>query len=308
MRHLLSLKDLTKQDIAGLFQLSQKIKQAPPKYATALQGQSLLMLFEKPSLRTRVSFEVGMTQLGGHAVYYDVGTSPLGKGKETIEDTAQTASRYVNLIMARVFEHETLERMARIASVPVINALSNFSHPCQILSDLLTIIEHKKSLRVKVAYLGDSNNNVTHSLLFAAALMGFSLSLACPSSEAFQPRKDVIAFATAAAKKNSMPITITSHASEAVKDADVVYTDSWMSYHISSEEKPKRLAALQPYQVNDSLMKKAKKDAVFMHCLPAMRGEEVTASVIDGKQSIVFDQAENRLHMQKAIMMWLVKK
>ncbi len=307
MKHLLSIRDLGKKDIESLLTLAKKIKSKPQQYALALRGKSLLMLFEKPSLRTRVSFEVGMTQLGGHGVYYDIGTSPLGKGKETIEDTAQTASRYVDIIMARVFEHETLEKMAKVATVPVINALSNFSHPCQILSDLFTIIEHKKSLNVKVAYLGDSNNNVTHSLLFAAGIIGFDIAIGCPASEEYKPKKEVLDFAYAAAKKSGAAITITSNPAEAVRNADVLYTDSWMSYHISPEEKPKRIAILKPYQVNTALLKKAKKNAVFMHCLPATREEEVTATVLDGKQSIVFDQAENRLHMQKAILVWLYK-
>ncbi len=308
MKHLLSIRDLTKNDIEDLLILAKKIKAKPHLYANILQGKSLLMLFEKPSLRTRLSFEVGMTQLGGHGIYYDVGTSPLGKGKETIEDTAQTASRYVDIIMARVFEHATLEAMSNVAAVPVINALSNFSHPCQVLSDLQTIIEHKKSLGIKVAYLGDSNNNVTHSLLFAASIMGFEMAVGCPAQDEFKPRKDVVDFAIIAAKKSGTRIILTADPFEAVKNADVLYTDSWMSYHISQDEKPKRITILKPYQVNNTLMAKAKKDAVFMHCLPATRGEEVTASVLDGPQSIVFDQAENRLHMQKAIMLTLLGK
>ncbi|MBI4440599.1 ornithine carbamoyltransferase [Candidatus Woesearchaeota archaeon] len=305
MKHLLTLSSLTKEEILGLIALARKIKKAPARYAQKMKGKSLLMLFEKPSLRTRVSFEVGMTQLGGHAIFYDVSTSPLGKGKETIEDTARTASRYVDLIMARVYDQETLEAMAKYATVPVINALSNFSHPCQVLSDLLTIIEKKRSLKLKVAYVGDGNNNVTHSLLFAGALVGFDVSVGCP--EGSEPLPMVQDFAQKAGRKSKAMIVITPDPREAVRDADIIYTDTWMSYHVAPEEKPKRIKTFTPYQINDRLMGHAKRDALFMHCLPATRGEEVTASVLDGKQSIVFDQAENRLHMQKAIMLTLAK-
>lgn len=307
MKHLLSIKDMQKKDILDLLVFAKKIKANPQKYSQSLKGKSLLMFFEKPSLRTRVSFEVGMTQLGGHAVYYDSSTSPLGKGKETVEDTAATASRYVDMIMARVFDHLMLEKMTHVSHVPIINALSNFSHPCQILSDLLTIQEKKKSLDVKIAYLGDANNNVTHSLLFAASLLGFSLSIGCPADNVFQPQQAVINFVQSAAKKSHASIEITHDPRQAMKSADIIYTDSWMSYHILPEEKEKRFSILQPYQVTPALMRFAKSNALFMHCLPAARGEEVTAAVLDGKQSIVFDQAENRLHMQKAIMIWLVK-
>ena len=307
VKHLLSIKDLKKEEITALLSLAVKIKSNSKKYNKVLQDKSLLMLFEKPSLRTRVSFEVGMTQLGGHAIYYDIGASPLGKGKETIEDTAQTACRYVDIIMARVFEQETLERMAKVSRVPVINALSNFSHPCQVLSDLQTILEKKKTLKIKLAYLGDSNNNVTHSLLFASAIMGFDVSVGCPNSQEFVPQKEVMDFVNSNAKKSHANIEITSDAAKAVRDADVVYTDSWMSYHINPEEKGARINALKPYQVTQALMSHAKPNAIFMHCLPAARGEEVTAQVLDGPQSIVFDQAENRLHMQKAIIVTLLK-
>jgi ornithine carbamoyltransferase len=262
------------------------------------------MIFEKPSLRTRVSFEVGMTQLGGHAIYYNVATSPMGK-KESIADTASTASRYVDIIMARLFSHEQLSELANHSDVPVINALTDFSHPCQILSDLLTIREKKGKLAgLKLAYLGDANNNVTHSLIFGCALAKIDLSIGCPKAEEYKPKPQVLNRANPLLQGSEIILT---DAKTAVRGADIVYTDSWMSYHIPEEKRAAREAALMPFQVNKELMALAKPDAIFMNCLPAIRGMEQTAEVIDGPQSVVFDQAENRLHMQKAILLKLLK-
>jgi ornithine carbamoyltransferase len=265
------------------------------------------MMFEKPSLRTRVSFEVGMTQMGGHAIYYDISTSPMGK-KESIEDTAKTSSRYVDIIMARLFLHEHIEKLAQNAKVPVINALTNFSHPCQILADLQTIKEKKGRLKgLKLCYVGDSNNNVTHSLIYGCAIVGMDISVGCPAGAEYEPSSEVIKKAKEIAETSGSKITITNNAKEAVKDADIVYTDSWMSYHIPEEQKQERLRIFQPYQVNKEIMSHAKSDAIFMNCLPAIRGMEQTADVIDGPQSVVFDEAENRLHSQKALMLKLLK-
>jgi ornithine carbamoyltransferase len=265
------------------------------------------MLFQKPSLRTRVSFEVGMEKLGGHAIFYDLSGSPMGKG-ETLPDTAKTASRYADIIMARLYEHSQMLELAASSRVPVINALDNFSHPCQILADLLTIIEKKKKLAgLKMAYLGDGNNNVTHSLIFGAALTGMEIFVASPAGAEYEPQRAVVDRAREIAGKKSR-LVLTSDPAEAVKDADIVVTDSWMSYHIPPEQKAERMRIFAPYQVDFAKMKLAKKDALFLHCLPAKRGEEVTAEVIDGPQSVVFDEAENRLWTEMAVMVWLLKK
>jgi ornithine carbamoyltransferase len=307
-KDLLDLSSLKKEEIEFLIEEAIKIKHNPEDYADALSQKTLLMIFEKPSLRTRVSFEVGMEQLGGHAIYYDIATSPMGK-KESISDTAKTASRYVNIIMARLFKHEHIIELAKNASVPVINALTNFSHPCQILSDLQTIKEKKGKLeKIKLTYLGDSNNNVTHSLIYGCVIAGMDVTIGCPSGKEFEPQAHVIEKARELAEMSGSKLVVTNDAKEAIRNTDVVYTDSWMSYHISPDEKEARMRILMPYQVNSELMKLAASDAIFMNCLPAARGMEQTAEVIDGEQSVVFDQAENRLHMQKAIMLKLLHK
>lgn len=306
-KDLLDLSSLTEQDILSILDLADEIKKNPGDYSTKLKGKTLLMMFEKPSLRTRVSFEVGMTQMGGHAIYYDISTSPMGK-KESIEDTAMTSSRYVDIIMARLFLHAHIEKLAQNAKVPVINALTDFSHPCQILADLQTIREKKGRLKgLKLCYVGDSNNNVTHSLLYGCSIVGMDVSVGCPAGAEYEPSGEVVKKAKQVAETSGSKIVITNDVEEAVKDADIVYTDSWMSYHIQEEKKQERIRIFQPYQVDKELMSHAKPDAIFMNCLPAMRGMEQTAEVIDGPQSVVFDEAENRLHSQKALMLKLLK-
>jgi ornithine carbamoyltransferase len=308
MRHLLTLENWTPQQIAEAVTLARAIKANPEKHADALRRKTLCMIFEKPSLRTRLSFEAGMNQMGGHAIYYDTSTSPFGSGKESIADTVRTMCRYVDIIMARLFKHEDLLEMARHTTVPIINALTNFSHPGQILADLQTIEEHKGRLAgLKLAYLGDSFNNVTHSLLFACPKMGLHLSIGCPAGADYEPAPSAFAAARSDAAKNGVPFEVTHDAAEAVRDADVVYTDSWMSYHIPKEKAGARVKIFGPYQVTGELMKQAKSDAIFLNCLPAMRGMEQTAEVIDGPQSVVFDQAENRMHMHKALMLILLR-
>ncbi len=307
MRHLVTLKDWTRGEIEDVLELAAQMKREPAKYHEAMHRKMLVMIFEKPSLRTRVSFETGACQMGGDAIFYDMSTSPLGAGKETIEDTIRTLSRYADVVMARLFEHSVMERMAEISDVPVINALTNYSHPCQILADLQTVKEAKGGLEGKtLAYLGDSNNNVTHSLLFGCAKTGMNVRIGCPEGGDYSPLLEVVEYATAEAAKNGASVVVTHDAAEAVKDADAVYTDSWMSYHIPKDQLDARVKVLTPYQVNAELMKHAAPDAVFMNCLPAQRGYEQTAEVIDGPQSIVFDQAENRLHAQKAVMVELL--
>jgi ornithine carbamoyltransferase len=309
MRHLISLKDWEREEIEEVIELAREIKKAPERYRDFMRGKVLVMIFEKPSLRTRVSFEVGMYQMGGGAVFYDTSTSPLGAGKETIHDTVKTLSRYADLIMARLFEHEKILEMAKFADIPVINGLTDFSHPCQILADLLTITEHKGSLEgITLAYLGDAKNNVTHSLLFSCPKVGVNIRVGCPEGEEFSPLPEVLHYSIEQGSQSGATVMVTRDPHEAVRGADVIYTDSWMSYHIPQGALDSRVKALKPFQVDAEKMALGAPDAIFMNCLPALRGFEQTADVIDGPQSVVFDQAENRLHAQKALMIALIKK
>ncbi len=297
---LTSLENMGSETLGKLVAAAEKIKANKEAFAHKLEGKTLLSIFEKPSLRTRLSFEVAMQQLGGKAITIDTQTTTIGK-KESIEDTAKVTSRYVDIIMARMYSQSDVEKLAKNASVPVINGLTDKYHPCQILSDLLTIKERKGKLKgLKVAFVGDGNNNVTHCLLIGCALAGINISVACPKKHS--PQKDVLEKALKASKGTK--IEITDNPEKAVQGADVVYTDTWMSYQVKDEEKEQRIMDFGAFQVTEELMQKAKKDAIFMHCLPAQRGYEQTAEVIDGKQSVVFDQAENRMHMQKAILLY----
>ncbi len=306
MEHLISLKLWSPEQIREVLDLAKDVKENPAKFQDAMARKTLLMIFEKPSLRTRLSFEAGMTQMGGHGIYYHTGNSPMGTGKETISDSIKTASRFVDVIMARLFKHEDLLEMTEHATVPVINALTDDSHPCQILADLQAIEEKKGQLAgLKLAYLGDGFNNVTHSLMFGGTKMGMHVSVGSPAGEEYSPRADVVAECEQFAKESGGSVFVTDDPVEAIKDADVVYTDSWMSYHIPKDQEEARIAKFMPYQVNSELMAHAKPDAIFMNCLPAIRGCEQTAEVIDGPQSIVFDEAENRLHAQKAVILKL---
>jgi ornithine carbamoyltransferase len=304
MKHLISLKDWSAEEILDVLELAAQVKAAPQQYAEALKQKTLLMIFEKPSLRTRLSFEIGMTQLGGHAIYYDMSTSPMGGGKETIEDSIKVISRMCNLVMARLFHHEDILEMARHATIPVINALTDEGHPCQILADLQTIQEKKGTLKgLKLAYLGDGYNNVTHSLMQGCTKLGMHISVGSPEEQ--MPAVEVTEMCSQFALESGCELVVTDDPVEAIKEADVVYTDSWMSYHIPKDEEAARVKLFTPYQVTAELMKNAKPDAIFMNCLPALRGYEQTAEVIDGPQSVVFDEAENRLHAQKAVMLKL---
>jgi ornithine carbamoyltransferase len=306
MDHLISLKEWSPEKIRAVLGLAKDVKANPEKYSDAMSRKTLLMIFEKPSLRTRLSFEAGMTQMGGHAIYYNTSTSPMGSGKETISDSIKTASRFIDVIMARLFKHEDLLEMADFATVPVINALTDDSHPCQILADLQAIEEKKAVLAgLKLAYLGDGFNNVTHSLMYGGTKMGMHVSVGAPAGADYSPRADVIADCESFAAETGGSLVVTDDPVEAIQHADVVYTDSWMSYHIPKDQEEARIAKFMPYQVNAELMAHAKPDAIFMNCLPANRGCEQTAEVIDGPQSIVFDEAENRLHAQKAVILTL---
>lgn len=269
-----------------------------------LSGKTLGLLFQKPSTRTRVSFEAGMNQLGGHALVLPMGEIQLSRG-ESVADTARVLSCYLDAIVIRTYDHAIVEEWAREATMPVINGLTDLSHPCQALSDLLTIREKKGRLKgVKIAYIGDGNN-VANSLVEAAAKMGMVIALGCPAG--YQPEQHIVDRARVEAEKTGAVIEIGHDPSIAAKDADVIYTDVWISMG-REREHARRLKVLAPYQVNSRLLQRAKPDAIVMHCLPAHRGEEISAEVLDGPQSVIIDQAENRLHMQKAILTNLLGK
>lgn len=295
-KDFLSLNDFSKEEILYLLQEAADMKNN--KIQHIFQGKTLAMIFEKSSTRTRVSFEAGMAQLGGNALFLSSKDMQLGRG-ETIADTAKVLSRYVDAIMIRTFEHETVEELAEHADIPVINGLTDLFHPCQALADLLTIQEVKGTFKgLKAAYIGDGNN-VAHSLLIGCAKVGCDITVASP--EGYEPNQEVVALAKAFAEESGAGITITNDAALAVQDADVVYTDVFTSMGQEAETK-ERLSIFSQYQVNSRLVSRAKADYIFLHCLPAHRGEEVAAEVIDGPNSAVFDQAENRLHVQKALL------
>jgi len=301
--HFVSLKDWSREEIELLFEEAAAIKANPEGYATALAGKSLAMIFQKPSTRTRVSFEVGMFQLGGQALFLGASDIQLRRG-ETIADTARVLSRYVHGIMARVFAHQDILDLARHGSVPVINGLSDLLHPCQALADYFTLRERRGDLTgLKMAYVGDGNN-VAHELMFGAVKLGMQFSIGCPGG--YEPNPLIYKSAVREAQKLGSPLPeVTSDPMEAVAGADAVYTDVWTSMGQEKESK-KRLLAFQGFQVTPEMMAVAAPEAVFMHCLPAHRGEEVAADVIDGPQSAVFDEAENRLHVQKAVLVTLM--
>lgn len=302
--HCLSLADLSKDDMLYLINLSQEIKQKLEKGEEyePLKGAILGMIFEKSSTRTRLSFEVGMKRLGGDAVFLSTRDIQLGRG-ETIEDTARVISRYVDVVMIRTFEHSRLELFAKYSSVPVINALTDLLHPCQVLADLFTIKEKLGSVEgIKVAYVGDGNN-MANSWLIAAGVMGFDLSVATPKDCAINGF--ILDKAKDLAKNSGANIIVTEDPIEAVNNADIIYTDVWASMG-QEEQREKKHALLKPYQVNKELIKHAKNNFIFMHCLPAHRGEEVTADVIDSEHSVVWDEAENRMYAQLAVIMKLI--
>ncbi|MFI5102758.1 MAG: ornithine carbamoyltransferase [Terriglobales bacterium] len=302
-KNFVSIRDFSPQDIQDLLLLGRQIKAYPDVYSEALKGKTLAMLFEKPSLRTRVTFDVGIQQLGGFSLYLSPAEINLGK-RESVYDVAKNLERMVQGIMIRTFAHSIVEQMAEHAGIPVINGLTDYSHPCQAMGDFLTMWEVKGRLEgLKVAFVGDGNN-VAHSLMFAGAQLGVEVVVATPPG--YEPKADAIAWARERAKETGGSCRIANHAKEAVSAADVVYTDVWTSMGQESDAVQRR-SAFRSYQVNSELFACAKRDAIFMHCLPAHRGEEVTEEVIDSPRSVVFQQAENRLHVQKAIMLELMK-
>jgi ornithine carbamoyltransferase len=300
-RHFLSQNDLSPAEVRSLFERTIALKRQ--RFSSKLAGRSLVMFFEKSSTRTRLSFEIGMTQLGGHAVYLDRESSQLSRG-ESIADMARVVSRYADLMMARVYAHSSVRELAEYATIPVINGLSDEEHPCQSLADLFTVVECKGRIEgAKIAYVGDGDNNVTHSLMLGATQLGARIAVGAPP--ALQPQPRYIELAEMNAREYGGSVTVTEDPCEAVSEADVVYTDVWVSMGREGDQ-ARRLELLAPYQVNDELVASAKQDFIFMHCLPAHVGEEVTADVAYGPHSVIFDEAENRLHVQKALMVYLL--
>ncbi len=306
MKDFISLHDCSQEEVSALLELALKLKKEQ-KAGIAhpiLKGKTLGMIFTKSSTRTRVSFEVGMVQLGGYPMFLSSHDIQLGRG-ESIYDTAKVLERFLDGIMIRTFAHQDVLDLAEYADIPVINALTDLLHPCQVLADLQTIYEHKGKLEgLKLAYIGDGNN-MAHSLMYGCAKMKLDCAIATPSGYQCDPA--VVAAAKEDFQKSGAKLLLTEDPKEAIKDADVVYTDTWVSMGMESE-KEERIKVFMPYQVNSELMSYAKDDAIFLHCLPAYRGYEVTSEVIDGKQSVIFDEAENRLHAQKAVMATLMGK
>jgi len=306
MDHLISINDLSLQEIEEILSLSEKLKrqlkEGVPHHI--LKGKTLGMIFTKSSTRTRVSFEVGMYQQGGSSLFLSSNDIQLGRG-ETIYDTAQVLSRYIDGIMIRTFKHSDVEELAKYGSIPVINGLTDLMHPCQILADLFTVYEHKGTLKgLKLAYVGDGNN-VANSLLHGCAKVGMNIAVATPKG--YECDSNIVYEAQEEARRSGSEIILTEDPAEAATNADVIYTDTWVSMGQESE-KEERIKIFMPYQVNSQLFSKAKEDAIFLHCLPAYRGYEVTEEIIDGPQSVIFDEAENRMHVQKAIMALLMGK
>ena len=304
MKHkdFISIHDYTAAEVAQIFKLAAAVKKKPKKYATALRGKTLGMIFEKPSTRTRVSFEVGMFQLGGHALFLSARDIQLGRG-ETIHDTAKVLSRYLDGIMARTFAHKTVTDLAESASIPILNGLTDLLHPCQAMTDYFTAWEKLGKLRGrKIAYIGDGNN-MAHSLMFGAPKVGMDIAVATPKG--YQPNPTIVEQAQADAKKAKTKVIVTTSIEEAVAGADIVETDVWASMGQEAEAE-RRAHDFEGWDVDSGVMTLAKKKAIFMHCLPAHRGEEVSAEVADGPQSVIFDEAENRLHVQKAILLLLM--
>lgn len=304
MKHFISLHDVTHEEFSQLLSLAAKLKgeQKQGIEHHILKGKTLGMIFSKSSTRTRVSFEVGMYQLGGHALFLSSNDIQLGRG-ETIYDTANVMSRFVDGIMIRTFDHQDVLDLAKYGSIPIINGLTDLLHPCQALADLLTVQEHKGRLRgLKLAYIGDGNN-VAHSLLYACAKAGMDISVGSPKGYECDP--EIVANAKEDAKVLGSQVILTNDPVEAIKEADIVYTDTWASMG-QEAEKAERAKIFKDYQVNKELFSYSKPDSIFMHCLPAYRGYEVTEDVIDSERSVIFDEAENRLHAQKAVMAMLM--
>jgi len=302
--HLLSDFDLSKNEIDEILTHAQRIKANPEKYADAMKNRTLIMLFELASLRTRISFEAGMNRLGGHAIFYSIEGGSFTRS-ETLEDGVKNLNRYVDCIMARVLKQEAIERIGAAATIPVINGMTEVYHPCQNLADLLTIKEKKGGLEeLKIAYVGDGGCNTANSTMIGCSSMGMDVTVVCPDYPRYSPAPEMLS----KIKDHSGADVAVSHDPEGgVVDADVIYTDVWVSAGME-EEKKKRMEAFPPYQVNTDLVSRAKPDCIVMHCLPAHRGYEITDEVMDSGQSVVFDQAGNRMHAQNGLLYWLQKE
>jgi len=299
---LCSIADLSSAEVRALMKLGHDVKQNPRQYRHGLDGKQMVLMFEKASLRTRLAFEAGINTMGGNAIFVDQTNSPLGE-RETIADVAKNLERWVDVIVLRTYAHDTITEMAANSRVPVVNALSDFEHPCQALADFMTLEEHfGTAVGLNFTYVGDGNN-VCHSLMLTGAQLGANVTVATP--RAYSPKAEIVAAAREIAEKNHGELRLMQDPRAAVEGADAVYTDVCVSMGFEHES-TKRAPIFRPYQVNETLMSKASPTAVFMHCLPARRGEEVTDAVIDSPQSIVFDQAENRLHVQKALLLLLL--
>ena len=305
MKNFLNISDFSASDLrliideANLRKLNRKnINKSAPDPDKPFEGKSMIMIFEKPSTRTRISFDIAVKQLGGSTIILNTDNIHYGIGDETIEDTAKILSEYADVVMIRTSQHKRLEDFAKYSDIPTINGLSEQGHPCQIVSDILTFEEIKGNIKGQtVAWLGDGNNNMSNSFIEASAKFGFKFNIACP--DRYKPNKKMLVWA----KKNKADITITKNPNDAVKNADCVMTDKWISMN-DKVDKNKKKKLLKPYQVSNKIMKLAKSDSIFMHCLPVSRGEEATDEVVDGKQSVVWTQAVNRIHAQKSIINW----
>jgi ornithine carbamoyltransferase len=303
-KDLLSLQEATGEDLDALFKLTDKMKKTPEQFFGKLRGKALAMLFQKPSMRTRVSFEVGMQQLGGAAVYMPPQEHPLGD-REAVKDVARVLSRYCDAAVIRSYAHSDVAEFARHASMPVINGLSDSYHPCQTLADLYTIREKFKGLsKMNIAYIGDGNN-VLASLLYGAAKVGANLAIALPRG--YEPSEEILRDIKLISKDSGSKITLSNNPFTAIKNAHAIYTDVWVSMG-QEKQREQRLRDFQPFQVNAAIISKAPKDSIVMHCLPAHRGEEITDEVIENPRSAIFDQAENRLHTQKALLYLMLTK
>ena len=305
MKNFINISDLSSKELRSIIEEAKsrkmkrkKFNKSSPDKDKPFEGKSMAMIFEKPSTRTRMSFDIAVKQLGGSSIILNPEGIHYGKGEETLKDTAKVLSEYVDIVMLRTSQHKNLEEFGKHLSIPIINGLSDESHPCQIMSDILTFEEIKGSIENKIiSWLGDGNNNMSNSLIQAAGKFNFQLKIGCPKR--YEPNKQI----TRWANKNKVKLTVTQNPEEAIKDSDCVMTDKWVSMNDKVNKKAKK-KILKPFQVNKKLMSKANSDAIFMHCLPVGRGEEVTDEVIDGKQSVVWRQALNRVHAQKSIIKW----
>ncbi len=303
-KDFLSLRELEAGDLEMIFKLADKMKKKPEAFYGKLRGKSLALLFQKPSIRTRVSFEVGMSELGGHSVYMDPQEMPLGE-RESIKDVSRVLSRYCDVVVTRTYQHADVEEFAKYAAVPVVNGLSDMFHPCQTIADLFTIRERFKGLaKMNIAYIGDGNN-VLNSLLYGASKAGANLAIATPRG--YEPNEEILKDIKLIAKESGSKISLSNNPFTAIKNAHAIYTDVWVSMG-QEKQKEQRLRDFQPFQVNAAIIGKAPKDAVVMHCLPAHRGEEITDDVMESPRSVIFDQAENRLHTQKALLYILLTR